>query len=178
MLNPSVAKLIMASLFLCLTSIGCTKEYIDMSVVKPKVSEFVNHDFGLTGVTVACPERGAVKSGDSFECIGTTPKGGKIRVQVTQKRASGEFDLKVVRLEGVIDLDDASNIVQEGIKKRLGISMSVGCGGMEGGRFAEAKPGDTRLCTAKVEGGEQKLVVITVEDNLGHISWKFEKRSP
>ena len=145
---------------------GCTQN-LNMDAVKKSVADGVNSQLSLPIASVDCPATRPVKAGDAFECVATPSGGGRLTVGVTQQDGAGNVTWKVLKTEGLLDLQKVEASVRTGLKEQAKVDATVSCGS----RWKAAKAGDTFDCQAKA--GEQAVgIVVSVTDNEGNISWK------
>jgi hypothetical protein len=144
---------------------GCGRN-LEMTGVQKAITRGIADQAGLEIVSVACPER-PMKANDVFQCVAVPKGGGRLTIDVTQSDDQGTTTWKVARTEGLLDLSKIEASVQVGLKDQARVDATVSCGG----RWKAAKAGDRFECAAKIRGGTQAAIVVTVTDNDGNINW-------
>jgi len=145
---------------------------IDMDAVSKAVSDGINAQLSLPIASVACPtESRTAKAGDTFECVATPKDGGKLTVKVTQDDDKGNVKWEVVKSEGLIDLKLTEEAVVKGLKEQVGVDATVSCGG----KYRPAKAGESFECQVKTQDKGDAVVVVTMTDATGNISWAVKQ---
>jgi hypothetical protein len=162
---PLATRRLLLSVLAAAALAGCGRN-LEMTAVRKTITEGIAAQAGLEIVSVACPER-TVKANDVFQCVAVPKGGGTLTIDVTQTDDQGSVTWKVARTAGLLDLSKIEASVRVGLKDQAHVEATVSCGG----RWKAAKAGDSFECVAKIRGGSQAAIVVTVTDNEGNINW-------
>lgn len=144
---------------------GCTRE-LDMEKLAGVIRSGLSSKTGLPVKQVQCPPSRTQRAGDSFECTAITTSGARLTVTVTQKDDLGNvrWDLTA----GAIDLTKLQARIAAGLREQTGLDTRVDCGG----RFREARSGQSFDCTARGQVAARFTVEVDQQDGRGNVTWK------
>jgi hypothetical protein len=146
---------------------------IDEQKVASAISANITKSVGENvPVNVTCPADVELKAATSFACTGTVD-GQALTVDVTQKDALGNVSFE--SQESLIEMKKAQDAIAADATKRSGAAYRATCPGPRGAKWFLGKPGATFTCTV-TSGGDTMNVVVTVKDNNGAISWKYQTK--
>lgn len=147
---------------------GCTKE-LKWELVQNHLRDGVKIKTGLVLGAVECPlEPRKIRAGDEFDCIGRAEGGGSVTLRVKQL-GEGKVDWTMAKLDGLLDMQPAEEVVKFSLEGSGEIIVGVSCGP----RWQAGKPGDRFDCTAEFGDGQRATVTVVASQEGGKINWSM-----
>jgi hypothetical protein len=173
MLIRSVRTLAMLAVLGLVAAVAACGTSLDMAAISKSVSEGITSQLSLAVASTTCPpETRAARAGDTFECIVTTKEGGRLTVKVTQSDDKANVKWEVVKTEGLIDLHTVEQSIVKGLKEQANVDATVTCGGR---KFRGIQVGGTFTCQAKSPDKGDAVIVVTMANAEGSISWAVQQ---
>ncbi|RMH39981.1 MAG: DUF4333 domain-containing protein [Deltaproteobacteria bacterium] len=146
---------------------ACTAT-VDSDALEATIREELFDQKGIEADDVSCPEAIECRKNKAFHCT-VRAEGGEIDVRVTQQSDDCD-DLRWYVDEGTISSTKIEDTIEQAFHDRFGKRALVDCGR----RHRVAVPGREFRCKIENHKGDERSLVIRVEDEAGNFSWKLE----
>jgi hypothetical protein len=130
--------------------------------IENRLNKTVSSATGAAIQSLTCPAGFEVKAGSRFDCNAVSD-GQSFTIAVEITNATGpQFQWST---KGLLVLSKLEQFIQQQIKDRNGINVTVDCGNS----IRVANPGDTFECKVSDPQGQSRSAKITVKDGQGNV---------
>jgi hypothetical protein len=142
---------------------------LDAEALEAEISEGLADQTGIEIARVRCPRDVGPEPGATFECLAEA-EGGTIAVSVRVLDSEGRKRWRFTRglVKGLALEDQIDSWLRERMPSH---TVWIDCGR----GYRVATPGATFTCTAESDSGHARNIRVTVEDELGNVSWVLER---
>jgi hypothetical protein len=142
---------------------------LDAEALEEEIGEGLAEQTGIEVASVRCPRAVELAPGTTFECLAEAD-GGTIAVSVRLLDSEGRKRWRFTR--GLIKGLALEDQIDGWLRERMpGHTVWVDCGR----GYRVATPGATFTCTAESDTGHARELRVTIDDELGNVSWVLER---
>ncbi len=147
-------------------SIG-SSDTLDTAKLEKAIRKEVDDKLPIRIGAVTCPDDIKIDEGEIFSCQ-VVIDDQELEIEVEQTDDAGNVDFHAV--EAVLDIDQASEFVENYATDQLGTAASANCGE---GRVLILEPGRTFQCNVS-DGNDVTTATVTVKDVDGNVSVELD----